>query len=181
MTQHTHCSGMAASSDLVLRHWGLQPISPHSSWQDSCCLGRRGPTHRMALIWDMELASTFWSLDPHIVCTGRAAEVVFFSFFFSCLSFFKDGYWLESLSICLELDGQTSASLWGWGEHQQPNRHCLRACFYFQKPTNLMVEPSSPRRGDLAALASPWQPLCLALKTLNSLYIYTLLVPHPPS
>lgn len=43
-----------------------------------------------------------------------------------------------------------------------------------------MVELSPPRRGDLAALASPWQPLCLALKTLNSLYIYTLLVPRPP-
>lgn len=163
------------------RPLGPPAPSPHRSWQDSCWLGRRGPTHRMAVIWDMELASTFWSLrSSH--SAHRQGRLKWFSFFsfFSCLSFFKDGYWLESLCICLELDGQTSASLWGWGEHQQPNRRGLWSCFYFQKPTNLMVEPSPPRRGDLAALASPWQPLCLALKTLNSLYIYTLLVPRPP-
>lgn len=67
--------------------------------------------------------------------------------FFSCLSFFTDGCWLELLCICLELDGQTSALLWGWGEHQQPNRHCFWSCFYFQKPMNLMVEPVPSEEG----------------------------------
>lgn len=57
------------------------PSVPTISWQEPCWLGRKGPANRTATIWGMELTSTLWSSDPHVVCAGRArAEVVFFFF-----------------------------------------------------------------------------------------------------
>lgn len=58
----TSCPAAGASSLSV----------PTVSWQEPCRLGRRGPTNGMAPIWDVEVASTLWFSDPHIVCTGRA-------------------------------------------------------------------------------------------------------------
>lgn len=154
VTQHTRCSKMAASSDLMPSHWGLQSLGPHrllgknpAGWVAAqtgrAHLGRRTDLHVLA---PRSSHSAHW----------QGGLTLWFSFFFfflfflsppSCLYIFKDGYWLELLCVCLELDGQTSASLWGWGEHQQPNRHCFRSCFYFQKPTNLMVEPVPSEEG----------------------------------
>lgn len=100
---------------------------------------------------------------------------LWFSFFSSCLSFFRDGCWLELLCICLGLDGQTSALLWGWGSTSNQTDTVSGPVFIFKNRWTWWWSLSPPRRGDLAALASPRGNLCvLPRKTLSSLYMYTL-------
>lgn len=151
VTQRAHCSETAASSpDLVPSHWDLVPRPPPFPGKIPAGLvvaqakeERPHPQDDYNLGYRTDLHVLVPSSSVH---TGRAGRSCAF-LFFSCLSFFTNGCWLELLCICLELDGQTSALLWGWGEHQQPNRHCFWSCFYFQKPMNLMVEPVPSEEG----------------------------------
>lgn len=157
------------------------PSVPTISWQEPCWLGRKGPANRTATIWGMELTSTLWSSDPHVVCAGRArAEVVFF-FFFSCSSFFKDGYWLESLCICLELDGQTSASLWGWGGAPATNQTLFPVLFLFSK-TDKPDGGAAPLLGGVTWLPRP-RPMATFVSCPEDTDFFVHLHPpraHPP-
>lgn len=151
VTQRAHCSGTAASSpDLVASHWDLVPRPPPFPGKIPAGLVvAQAKEERPHPQDDYNLD---YRTDLHVLvpsssqCTwaGRAEVVLFF---FSPVCPFSQMGVGWNCCICLELDGQTSALLWGWGEHQQPNRHCFWSCFYFQKPMNLMVEPVPSEEG----------------------------------
>lgn len=108
---------------------------------------------------------------------------LWFSFFFSCLSFLRDGCWLELLCICLGLDGQTSALLWGWGGAPATKQTLFLVLFLFSK-TDEPDDGACPLRGGVTWLPWPllWQLLCLAPEDTEFIvHVHPLRPAHPRS